>query len=172
MARYVLKVTSKSMGAVNRQRALMLSSRSTVRDAYKRAAFESVGWLRVRTKEEKKVDLGGFLRGWFAQVMTVAGGDVSTVISNMAPHARYVEDGRRPGKMPPVAKIAAWAGRKMGRPDLGFVIARAIGRRGIGPTPILKSEDFKVRIREIVRREVQRGMDRVAKAAVGRARGI
>lgn len=78
---------------------------------------------------------------------------------NDAPHAKFVEYGRRPGKPPPVSVIAAWVRIKLGRgsakaeggvkrgaggrfvknprdPDaairgLAFVIARAIGRRGL-----------------------------------------
>lgn len=172
MAHYVINVTSRNIGAVNIHRAKLLSSRSTVRNAYKLAGAESVGWLRVRTKREKKVDLGNYLRGWYARVMTVSSGDIRATISNIAPHMRWVEDGRNPGKMPPVAKIAAWAGRKLGRPDLGFVIARAIGRRGIIETPILTSDDFKTWARAAFKQHMQRGLDKVAKAAVGRARGV
>ena len=73
---------------------------------------------------------------------------------NDAPHAKFVEYGRRPGKPPPVSVIAAWVriklrvgpavNSKTGRPTkrgerdpdagirgLAFVIARAIGRRGL-----------------------------------------
>ena len=41
-----------------------------------------------------------------------------------------LEYGRGPGKMPPVDKIEEWA-RFRGMPGAGFVIARAIGARGV-----------------------------------------
>ena len=43
--------------------------------------------------------------------------------------APVIEVGRRPGKMPPVEPIARWA-KKHGINISGFVLARAIGRRG------------------------------------------
>jgi len=52
-------------------------------------------------------------------------------------HAHYslfVETGRRPGKMPPPDALAGWA-RRHGLGGLEFVIARAIGKRGIRPRP-------------------------------------
>jgi hypothetical protein len=52
-------------------------------------------------------------------------------------HAHYslfVETGRHPGKMPPPDALAGWA-RRHGLAGLEFVIARAIGRRGIRPRP-------------------------------------
>jgi hypothetical protein len=48
------------------------------------------------------------------------------------PSAETLEVGRRPGRMPPVDVIYAWARRKLGISDFGiaFAIARAIGRDG------------------------------------------
>ncbi len=50
-------------------------------------------------------------------------------------YGRFVEYGRRPGKPPPVSAIAAWAHRK--NIAVPFLVARAIGRRGIKPRPFL-----------------------------------
>jgi hypothetical protein len=46
--------------------------------------------------------------------------------------AEVLEDGRKPGRPPPVDVIYAWARRKLGISDMGiaFAIARAIGREG------------------------------------------
>jgi hypothetical protein len=51
---------------------------------------------------------------------------------NVAEHARFVEIGRRPGAMPPIAPIQAWAWRVLGDKSLrtAFRIARRIGLRG------------------------------------------
>ena len=61
---------------------------------------------------------------------------------NLEPYWRYVEYGRRPGKMPPIDAIAEWIrikpvipnpvnGRVPDTRSLAFLIARKIGREGI-----------------------------------------
>lgn len=51
-------------------------------------------------------------------------------------YAQYVELGRRPGKQPPVSAIERWCRYKGIEVKWAFPIARAIGQRGIEPTPI------------------------------------
>lgn len=60
-----------------------------------------------------------------------------TLMSRLA-RAFYMEFGRRPGRWPPRAKIAAWARQRRLRPEPGmtfegmvYVLSRAIGTRGI-----------------------------------------
>ncbi len=59
------------------------------------------------------------------------------VLLNDAPHASVIEFGRRPGaRRPPLSAIIGWVRRKLGiRGKRGkaaaFLIARAIGRRGL-----------------------------------------
>jgi hypothetical protein len=53
-----------------------------------------------------------------------------------------VENGRKPGKMPPVGKIQQWMQYK-GLPEkdnksVAFLIARSIGKNGIEPTQFLR----------------------------------
>lgn len=74
---------------------------------------------------------------------------------NLEPYWKYVEYGRRAGKMPPVDAIARWItikpivpnpinGRVPDTRQLAFLIARKIGREGIeGRKPIsnIKSSD-------------------------------
>jgi hypothetical protein len=50
-------------------------------------------------------------------------------VFNLMPHALPVETGTVP-HFPPVAALEAWAVRKLGQEGLGYVIARAISRRG------------------------------------------
>jgi hypothetical protein len=58
------------------------------------------------------------------------GSDVVGRVGTRVEYGPYIEWGRRPGKMPPVSIIEEWAARH-GMPGMGFVIARAIGRRGL-----------------------------------------
>ena len=86
-------------------------------------------------------------------VSTGTGGWVITV--SLADYWKYVEYGRRPGKMPPLEVIEKWIDVKQIKPhsmtlksgktviptppQLPFLIARSIGRRGIPPKPLFKN---------------------------------
>jgi hypothetical protein len=85
------------------------------------------------------INVGSYIRAWQAKHL-----DNGAVLFNDAPHAIFVERGRRPGaRMPPKAVIAEWLDQKMrGRirargkrlqeaARLAFVVARAIGKRGL-----------------------------------------
>lgn len=61
--------------------------------------------------------------------------DLTGFVKTPLIYGRPVEDGRKPGTMPPVEAIEIWVIRKLGiaPPEsrgVAFVIARAIGRRG------------------------------------------
>ena len=87
---------------------------------------------------------------------SVSTGNSGWVISvSLADYWKYIEYGRRPGKMPPVSAIENWinvkqiiphsmtlkSGKKVipTIPQLSFLIARSIGRRGIAPKPLFKN---------------------------------
>ena len=87
---------------------------------------------------------------------SVSTGNSGWVISvSLADYWKYIEYGRRPGKMPPVSAIENWinvkqiiphsmtlkSGKKVipTIPQLSFLIARSIGRRGIPPKPLFKN---------------------------------
>ena len=87
---------------------------------------------------------------------SVSTGNSGWVISvSLADYWKYIEYGRRPGKMPPVSAIENWINVKQiiphsmtlksGKtviptiPQLSFLIARSIGRRGIAPKPLFKN---------------------------------
>ena len=86
---------------------------------------------------------------------SVSTGNSGWVISvSLADYWKYIEYGRRPGKMPPVSAIENWINVKQiiphsmtlksGKtviptiPQLSFLIARSIGRRGITPKPLFQ----------------------------------
>ena len=82
---------------------------------------------------------------------------------------RYIEYGRRPGKMPPISAIENWIKVKQilprpltlksGKsvvptiPQLSFLIARKIGRDGIRPRPFFKQsfEEAKREFLEVIK---------------------
>lgn len=62
-------------------------------------------------------------------------GRLSARVGADATYSPFVEYGRKPGRMPPVAPIERWAETKLGASGLGFIIARKIARRGTRAQP-------------------------------------
>ena len=102
--------------------------------------------------EAEQMNNGELYRTISYSVSTGTGGWVISV--SLADYWKYVEYGRRPGKMPPVSAIENWIKVKQiiphsmtlksGKtviptiPQLSFLIARSIGRRGIAPKPLFQ----------------------------------
>ena len=103
--------------------------------------------------EAEHMNNGELYRKITYSVSTGTGGWVITV--SLADYWKYVEYGRRPGKMPPLEVIEKWIDVKQIKPhsmtlksgktviptppQLPFLIARSIGRRGIAPKPLFKN---------------------------------
>ena len=103
--------------------------------------------------EAEQMNNGELYRTISYSVSTGTGGWVISV--SLADYWKYVEYGRRPGKMPPVSAIENWINVKQiiphsmtlksGKtviptiPQLSFLIARSIGQRGIPPKPLFKN---------------------------------
>lgn len=75
-------------------------------------------------------------------------------------YLKWVDEGRRPGKFPPIRKIQKWISDKRIQPkggisqkSLGFLIGRKIAKKGIKPKKILnlKQTDLEKRLEEAVR---------------------
>jgi hypothetical protein len=58
-------------------------------------------------------------------------------------YARWVETGRKPGKMPPEKPIVAWMKRKGISPAFSFVIRRSIGKLGLNGTQFMQKGFFE-----------------------------
>lgn len=104
--------------------------------------------------EAEQMNNGELYRTISYSVSTGTGGWVISV--SLADYWKYIENGRRAGaKMPPVSAIENWINVKQivphsmtlksGKtviptiPQLSFLIARSIGRRGIPPKPLFKN---------------------------------
>lgn len=111
------------------------------------------------------VDRGTYRREWhFDDVPHGA------VVYNSASHAAIIEDGRRPGRMPPVDVIAAWVRRKklvylpwrkgrLQQQDIrqaAFRIALAIKKRGLPARHILKFAS--ARLDRVIHAELAKGV--------------
>ena len=104
--------------------------------------------------EAEQMNNGELYRTISYSVSTVSSGWVISI--SLADYWKYIENGRRAGaKMPPVSAIENWINVKQivphsmtlksGKtviptiPQLSFLIARSIGRRGIPPKPLFKN---------------------------------
>ena len=100
----------------------------------KRAAMdESLAYLRKRVQDATPVDTGLGRGSVFTEIRGTAV-DLTGVVASAQPHMVVLEVGRRPGaKMPPATAIRRWLEHQGGDGRLAFVVARAIGRRGLPP---------------------------------------
>lgn len=131
-----------------------------------RAAMETLRLLKEGTQNaipasryghRGAIDTRSFYNGW--EVMHRGR---TVTVTNNAKHAVYVERGRLPGKAPPSAALVPWVIRNLGVDEreargLAFVIARAIGRRGLRGRHIL--EKALPAIKRVHMREVERALD-------------
>lgn len=94
---------------------------------------------------------------------------------------KYIENGRKPGKMPPIDAIERWVEIKpvLPRPmsngklptqrQLAYLIARKIGIEGIAPKPILAenvenlNDIFLPLIEEAIAKDIQREVEMIVK---------
>ena len=95
-----------------------------------------------------KIATGGLLNS--VEFSVVQYGRRFDVVLTLADYWKWVEEGRKPGKMPPPSAILAWVlakpvipkpnanGRIPTPQSLAWAIAKSIGKNGIAPTPALK----------------------------------
>lgn len=76
----------------------------------------------------------GRLGGSITHTISGSGANLTSKVGPSVAYGLWVEKGRGPGKMPPVAALQPWARRHGVNP---YVLARAIGRKGTKPQPFL-----------------------------------
>lgn len=96
----------------------------------------------------------------------------------MAEYWKYVENGRKSGKFPPISAIKEWVNvkRVIPRPyngklptenQLAFLIARSISKKGIRPKPIFNDtlddamNDFENGLEDAFTKDVENEMDKI-----------
>lgn len=95
------------------------------------AMLESLAFLQNEVRQAMPVDTGLGRGSVVTELRGRTLGDLSGEVGSPLAHVAVLEYGRKPGgPMPPVAPIEAWAQRH-GMAGLGYVIARAIARRGL-----------------------------------------
>lgn len=101
---------------------------------------ESIGFITKILAENDKQVTGNLIRSLDFKI--VKGIDDLFLQIVAAPYFKFVDEGRKPGKMPPIKPIQKWSERKgikfnkMSNRQTAFVIARSIGKKGIRPLNI------------------------------------
>lgn len=107
----------------------------------------SVLYLQNETSKAGAFDRGGFKRGWRYQLVR---DPMGVKIYNSTPYASVIEEGRRPNRRPPPSDaLVPWVRRKLGvsrkeAKSVAYVVARAIGERGIPGKHILKTASANI----------------------------
>lgn len=79
----------------------------------------------------------GLLRLSIVQSVEQQAGRIVGTVGSALPYASVVESGRTSGWFPNVDELKVWTRRKLGDERLGFVVARAIKKRGFRAQPYL-----------------------------------
>lgn len=101
---------------------------------------ESIGFITKILAENDKQVTGNLIRSLDFKVIQQVDGLFLQILA--APYFKFVDEGRKPGKMPPVKPIQKWTEKKgikfkkMSQGQTAFVIARSIGKKGIKPLNI------------------------------------
>ena len=175
MALRVANVDGKAF--VQRTRPLKDKMLAAVRTAMVKTGEFGVGAVQhtIRQTEPKPIATTTYTMSW-AVTKTPAG----AVLGSSAYHSIFVEIGRRPGRMPPIAAILEWvrvkrlafrpkalrgrskraqARREQYARTLAFLVARKIGRKGFrGRFPLKRTMP---KLRAYSMQEVRRQLARV-----------
>lgn len=131
-----------------------------------RTSLEGVNESKRIVQRAGRIDLGQLLNSIAAGVVRRIGNLVSGEWGTNVRHARVNEEGRRPGaRQPPTSAILPWLARHGIPAEAAFVVARAIGRRGIPGIWFMR--DARDRIEPLFRREVQAASRRALRRLTG-----
>ena len=101
---------------------------------------DEYGEVLVRTLKRELVDEGKYATGSLIDTMFYdvrLDNSLAVVELNANPYLRYVDQGRRPGKFPPIQAIRRWVNVRGLPARATFPIARAIAQRGIPATNVV-----------------------------------
>jgi hypothetical protein len=105
-------------------------------------ALQEAGALMVKTLQSELRKDGKVATGNLVRSISYKTTGTSIILTGL-PYLKWVDEGRKPGKMPPVAKILSWVKVKkikfIGRTQeqTAWIIAKSIGKKGIKKTNVI-----------------------------------
>lgn len=93
-------------------------------------------------------------------------GEIATLELNLGEYWKWIENGRKPGKMPPIDRLIKWVNKKGLRSNkrsirsIAFAIGKLIAKRGLKPKNYLKRSsqslpDFKQGLNEAFKKDLE-----------------
>lgn len=140
-----MTITVKIEGREELKRAIRRAGKDALRGLAKGLVKEAEAVMRL-SKPEVPVNEGVLRASGFVRRPMPDGRGMSITMGYggaAKSYALYVHEGTgpavgRPAFFPPVKPFQEWAKRVLGDESLGFVIARAVGRKGLKPTKYLE----------------------------------
>ena len=126
-------LTIEIVGADKLSAGLGKAAGSTLPAETKKAMEASLLLVEGDARRNVKRD-SGRLQNSITHSISGGGANLTGKVGPSVKYGLYVERGRAPGRPPPVSAVAAWARRHGVSP---FLVARAIGRKGVRPAPFL-----------------------------------
>jgi hypothetical protein len=126
-------ITIDVVGADKLAAGLQKAATRTLPAETKTAMNASLLLVEADARRNVKRDTGRLQNSINGRI-TGSGGNLRGEVGPSVRYGLYVERGRRPGRPPPAAALAGWARRHGVSP---YVVARAIGRRGVRAAPFL-----------------------------------
>jgi len=132
-----------------------------------RAMQQSTLSLVAAIKPLTPVYRGALRQSIDSEITRQAAGDIIGKVGSTLASEEYpavMEFGRAPGQMPPPDALERWGHLKLGEDGLGFVLARAIGKKGIKGKKYMKRgyESVKSKIGMYFDEALRRITDRLA----------
>jgi hypothetical protein len=128
-----MPITIDVVGADKLAAGLQKAATKTLPAETKTAMNASLLLVEADARRGVKRDTGR-LQNSITHTVGGSGGNLRGEVGPSVKYGLYVERGRRPGRPPPVSALAAWSRRHGVSP---YVVARAIGRRGVRAAPFL-----------------------------------
>lgn len=132
-----------------------------------RKVLNEFGKLLVDTYRDKltneKVNASKTLYNSISYIVE-GNGTTFVVKLKLEDYYKYVENGRKAGKFPPISAIEKWIDIKLKLPttkQLTYLIARKIALEGIKPRPLLQQsidevfDEFKERLEEALTKDIE-----------------
>lgn len=123
--------------------------------------------MKTRLKGENKLDTKKLYNSIEYKILET--NDSVELQFLMEEYGEYVDQGRRPGKQPPLSKIQAWCRRKKIPVKAAFPIARKIGRFGTPATYFMtitvsrRQKQFEKDVENVMSEAVQKKIEKFLK---------